>query len=256
MSDLFLAERFERDQPVFMSWSMMPGLIGAQVLGRTGFEAALIDMQHGLIGYGDMIAMVSGFHRVGKPVLVRPPLGGDDIIGKALDAGAAGLVVPMIDTPQEAAALVAKTKYPPLGERSWGAYLAVAASGLSKQDYLAGANRRSKTLAMIETATALANVEAICAVDHLDGIFVGPHDLCLSLTGGEAPDADHPQVSEALERIMAAARSARVIAGIYAATPELARRFAAMGFRLIAVGSDAGFLTAGADAALAALSSG
>ena len=253
MRDVFLTDRFARDEPVYVSWSMLPGALSAQMLARAGFEAAVIDMQHGLIGFADMIAMLTAIHRHGRPVLVRPPLGDDGIIGKALDAGAAGLVVPMINSPDQAAALVAKTKYPPLGERSWGAYLALAACGLDKADYLARANTMFKTFAMIEKSEALEQIEAICATPGLDGVFVGPHDLCLSLTGGEAPDARHRLVAKALPRILAAAGAAGIVPGIYAASAKLANQFAAAGFKLIAVGSDAAFLDDGAGAALAQL---
>jgi len=253
MAGYFLDERLKDDRPVFFTWSMLPGGVTAEALARSAFEACLIDMQHGPIGFADMLTMMTAMHKAGKPVLVRPPLGDRGTQAKVLDAGAAGVIVPMINTPAEARALVETTKYPPLGERSWGAYLAVAASGLAAADYLASANRLFKSLAMIETGEALDNLEAIAATDGIDGLFVGPHDLCISLTGGAAPDARHPKVRAVLPRIVKAAQAAGKVPGIYAATPELARDFAAVGFRLIAVGSDAGFLAAGAASAFAAL---
>jgi len=255
MAGYFLDERLKDPRPLFFSWSMLPGAVTAEALARSPFEACLIDMQHGLIGFADMLAMMTAMHKAGKPVLVRPPLSDQGTQAKALDAGAAGIVVPMINTPDDARALVQTTKYPPVGERSWGAYLAVAASGMQAADYLSSANRLFKSFAMIETGLALDNLEAIAATEGIDGLFVGPHDLCISLTGGEAPDARHPRVQAVLPRIIKAASDAGKVPGIYAATPELARDFAAMGFRLIAVGSDAGFLTAGAAAAHAGLTS-
>ncbi len=253
MAGYFLAERLKDDRPVFFTWSMMPGGVTAEILARSPFEACLIDMQHGLIGFADMLAMMTAMHKAAKPVLVRPPLGDRGTQAKVLDAGAAGIVVPMINTPADARRLVQTTKYPPLGERSWGAYLAVSASGLSAADYLASANGLFKNFAMIETGEALDNLEAIAATDGIDGLFVGPHDLCISLTGGEAPDARHPKVQAALPGIVKAARAAGKVPGIYAATPELARDFVQLGFRLIAVGSDEGFLGAGAMNAFSAL---
>jgi 4-hydroxy-2-oxoheptanedioate aldolase len=254
MAALFLDERLSDPRPLYFTWSMMPGAVGAEAMARTPFEACLIDMQHGLVGFADMLAMMTAMHKAGKPVLVRPPLGDAGTQAKALDAGAAGLVVPMINTAEDARALVSTTKYPPLGERSWGAYLAVAASGLAPADYLAPANRLFKSFAMIETGLALENLGAIAATPGIDGLFVGPHDLCISLTGGAAPDARHPKVQAVLPRIVQAAREAGIVPGIYAANPQLAREFAAMGFRLIAVGSDASFLAGGAAGAHGALS--
>jgi len=227
----------------------MPGSVAAEFVARTSFEAHLIDMQHGLIGFADMLAMLGAFHKVGKPVLVRPPLGDLGTAAKAIDAGAAGLVVPMINNETDARRLVGATKYPPVGERSWGAPLAMAATGLGSADYLASANERFCTFAMIETGEALANVDAIAGVNGIDGLFVGPHDLCISLTGGSAPDARNPAVQSALPKIVKAAGKAGIVPGIYAATPALAAEFASLGFRLIAIGSDSGFLTQGAEAA-------
>ncbi len=255
MAGYFLDERLKDDRPLYFTWSILPGAVYAETLARSPFEAGLIDMQHGLIDFAEMLAMMTAMHKAGKPALVRPPLSDQGLQAKVLDAGAAGVIVPMINTPGQARALVETTKYPPLGQRSWGAYLAQAASGLSAADYLASANRLFKTFAMIETAEAMDNVEAIAATDGIDGLFVGPNDLCISLTGGEAPDFRHPKVKAALPAIVKAAKAAGKVPGIFASTPELALEFADQGFRLISVGTDAGFFSAGAAAAHAGLAS-
>ena len=189
-------------------------------------------------------------------MLVRPPLSDEGMQAKVLDAGAAGIVVPMINTPDEARALVETTKYPPVGERSWGAYLAQPPRGFQAADYLASANRLFKTFAMIETGLRRWTMSRPLPQPRAStGCSSARNDLCISLTGGEAPDSRHPRVQAVLPRIIKAASDAGKVPGIYAATPELARDFAAMGFRLISVGSDAGFLTAGAAAAHAGLTS-
>ncbi len=256
MAGYFLSERLKVDRPLFFTWSIMPGAVTAETLARSAFEACLIDMQHGLIDFADMLAMMTAMHKAGKPVLVRPPLSDQGLQAKVLDAGAAGVVVPMINTPAEARALVETTKYPPLGQRSWGAYLAQAASGLTTADYLARANGLFTTIAMIETRQAVDNVEAIAATDGIDGLFVGPNDLCISLTGGEAPDYRHPKVQAALPVIVKAAEAAGKVPGIFAPTPDLALEFAGQGFRLISVGTDAGFLSAAAASTFADLTAG
>ena len=256
MAGYFLSERLKDDRPLFFTWSIMPGAVAAETLARSAFEACLIDMQHGLIDFADVLAMMTAMHKAGKPVLVRPPLSDQGLQAKVLDAGAAGVVVPMINTPAEARALVDTTKYPPLGQRSWGAYLAQAASGLTTADYLARANGLFTTIAMIETHQAVDNVEAIAATDGIDGLFVGPNDLCISLTGGEAPDYRHPKVQAALPVIVKAAEAAGKVPGIFAPTPDLALEFAGQGFRLISVGTDAGFLSAAATSTFADLTAG
>ena len=249
MAGYFLDERLKDTRPLYFTWSIMPGTVAAETLARSDFEAGLLDMQHGLIDFADMLAMMTAMHKAGKPALVRPPLADEGLQAKVLDAGAAGIIVPMINTPAEARALVETTKYPPLGKRSWGAYLAQMASGLSAADYLAAANRLSKTFAMIETAEAMDNVEAIAATEGIDGLFVGPNDLCISLTGGEPPDYRHPKVKAALPVIVKAAEAAGKVPGIFAPNLDMALEFAGLGFRLISIGTDAGFLSAAAQAA-------
>ncbi len=255
MAGYFLDERLKDNRPVYITWQILPGAVVAETLARSDFDACCLDMQHGLMDFADVLAMMTAIHKAGKPALVRPPLGGEGLQAKVLDAGAAGIIVPMINTPHEARALVETSKYPPLGKRSWGAYLAQAASGLSTPEYLGSANRLFKTFAMIETAEAMDNVDAIASTDGIDGLFVGPNDLCISLTGGEAPDYHHPKVKAALPVIVKAAKAAGKVPGIFASTPEIALEFAALGFRLISVGTDAGFLSAGAQTAHSGLKS-
>lgn len=256
MAGYFLDERLKQDRPVFFTWQILPGAVVAEALARTDFDACLIDMQHGLADFADVLAMMTAIHKAGKPAMVRPPLGDEGLAAKVLDAGAAAVIIPMINTADEARALVETTKYPPLGGRSWGPYLAQAASGLSTADYLAQANGLFKTIAMIETAEAVENVEAIAATEGIDGLFVGPNDLCISLTGGEAPDFRHPKLEAALAVIVKAAEAAGKVPGIFAPGPDLALDYAAQGFRLISVGTDAGFLTAAAASAFADLTAG
>ena len=157
----------------------------------------------------------------------------------------------MINTPADARAYVSCAKFPPIGERSWGPHRATTLAQMPDQSvYLREANALTVTFAMIETRTALDNVEAIAATAGIDALFLGPADLSIALSNGEKVDAMAAEVDTALERIIAAADKAGKIMGAYCHTAERAVALAKRGVRFLAVGSDMGFLRAGAAAVL------
>jgi 4-hydroxy-2-oxoheptanedioate aldolase len=183
--------------------------------------------------------------------VVRIPLSDFATASRALDFGAEGIISPMINTPADARAFVAATKYPPVGERSWGPHRATMLGGLADQKvYLKEGNALTFTFAMIETRAALDNVAAIAATPGIDGLFLGPADLSIALSQGATVDPSSPDVDRELERIAEAARKAGKIFGAYSHTPERAVALAKRGARYLAVGSDLGFLRAGSAAAL------
>ena len=234
-------------EPFRFCWLTLPGAELAREMAR-GFDGALIDLQHGLPGWAETVAMIGAVRAAGKVAMVRPPLDDVATAARALDAGAEAIVFPMVNSPADAARLVAATKYPPLGQRSFGPVLAAEAAGLTDAAYLAEANGLTRIFAMIETAEALENVEAIAATPGLDGLFVGPYDLSISLSRGAEAGGDHPGLVTALPRIAAAAAAAGLVPGIYASTAAQARRYAGLGFRFISVASDTGIIAAGAAA--------
>jgi len=219
--------------------------MGAEMIAAQDWDCVLIDCQHGLIGYADMVAMVMAVQGQGKPALVRPPLNDEGFIGKALDAGADAIMCPMINSADDALWLAKAGNYPPVGARSWGPVRAQARFGLDKQAYHAAGNDLTEIWAMVETAHGLDDIDSLFATPGIDGVFIGPNDLSNSLTGGAHVDPGHPLVRDALARVLEKAQSHNSFAGIYANNVELARDFAAQGFRFIAMGSDAGFLKAG-----------
>jgi 4-hydroxy-2-oxoheptanedioate aldolase len=165
---------------------------------RDGFDTAIIDMQHGLHTTQSAILAIGAAAVAGKAVFVRPPVGDFPAASRMLDAGAVGIVAPMINTIEDARKLAAYTKYPPLGERSWGPYRATGLTGLDGVAYLKAANDITLTIAMIETREALGILDDILAVPGIDGVFVGPSDLSIALTRGETVDQFHPEVDAAL----------------------------------------------------------
>ncbi|HEY2229544.1 MAG TPA: aldolase/citrate lyase family protein [Xanthobacteraceae bacterium] len=160
----------------------------------------------------------------------------------------------MINSAADARAFVAATKYPPLGERSWGPHRATMLGGIADQkDYLKEGNALTFTLAMIETRAALENVAAIAATPGIDGLFLGPSDLSIALSQGATIDPLSPDVDRELERIIDAARKAGKVMGAYCHSADRAVALAKRGVRFFAVGSDLGFLRVGTAAALKVL---
>lgn len=240
-----LSERLADGRPLFSSWASLPGRLQAQILARGDCDAVTIDLQHGAIGFSDALEMIGAVVHAGKPAVARVPVGDMGMIGRLLDAGAEGLIVPMIETAEQAAACVAQAKYPPVGGRSWGAYLAISASGLTPAQYLQQANSRVRLFVMIETRRGLEALDEILAVPGIDGIFVGPTDLSISLSKGASIDVFEPEPFAAASLIAARCNAAGLVPAIYAGSPEAARKLAGIGYRFITLGNDVTMFEAG-----------
>jgi 4-hydroxy-2-oxoheptanedioate aldolase len=241
-----LARALRAGETVFSGWSSMTSPHAAETLGRDGFAAVVLDGQHGLWDPGTIAAGIAAVHHAGAAPLVRVPLNDFALVSRALDFGAEGIIAPMINSASDAKRFAAAAKYPPLGERSWGPHRAMALQGLTvTTDYLRDANAGTLTLAMIETPTALNDVEDIAATDGIDALFIGPYDLATSLSGGTAQDVTAPEVERAIDQICAAAVKAGKIPGVYVRDAERAVAMAKRGFKFITIGSDFGFLREG-----------
>ena len=249
-----LAGRLKAGETVYSGWCGLPAPIVAELVGREGFPAVTLDAQHGLWDIATLVAGIAQVRQGGAAAMVRIPVGQFATASRALDFGAEGIISPMINTPADARAFVAATKYPAVGERSWGPHRATMVAGLADQKvYLAEGNALTFTFAMIETRAALDNVAAIAATPGIDGLFLGPADLSIALSQGASLDPMSPDVDRELERIAEAARKAGKIMGAYCHTAERAVALAKRGARFLAVGSDLGFLRAGTAAALKTL---
>jgi 4-hydroxy-2-oxoheptanedioate aldolase len=227
---------------VLNGWSVLPGAFVAEIMGSLGWDVLTIDAQHGIIGYSDMVAMLQAISRFDLTPMVR--LAGNDpvLIGQALDAGAMGVICPLVNSAEEAGRFVSACRYPPYGYRSSGATRAMIYAGF---DYGAHANAEILKFAMIETSEALDRVEEIAAVEGLDGLYVGPSDLSLALGGSQGFDKAEPAMIDAYEKIVSACRRNGLTAGIHTASPAFASRMAEMGFRFITLVGDLNFLLAG-----------
>jgi 4-hydroxy-2-oxoheptanedioate aldolase len=241
-----LAARLRAGEIVHSAWCGLAAPIVAETIAREGFSAVTLDQQHGLYDMGTTAAGIAAVRAAGAAAVVRVPLGDFAVVSRVLDFGAEAAIAPMINTVDDARAFVAAAKYPPLGERSWGPHRATALAGIADQkNYLREANGWILTFAMIETRAALDNVDAIAAVAGIDALFIGPSDLSIALTDGQTLDPHSAEVEAGLERVVAAARRAGKIAGLYCVNAARAVACAKRGFSFLAVGSDLAFLRAG-----------
>jgi 4-hydroxy-2-oxoheptanedioate aldolase len=176
------------------------------------------------------------------------------MVSRALDMGAEGVVAPLINTVEDAKMFVSVAKFPPVGDRSWGPARAMMLGSFpDMKSYLKDANDMTVTIAMIETREALKNVDAIAAVKGIDVLFVGPSDLSITMSDGAVLDPHSKEVEAELDKVIAAAKKAGKVAGLYCATGERAAAMAKRGFRYLAVGNDLGFLREGVGAHVKAI---
>jgi 4-hydroxy-2-oxoheptanedioate aldolase len=241
---------WKQDQAAVNGWLAVPNSFSAEVMAHQGWDSLTIDLQHGVIDYAAMVTMLQAISTTPTVPVVRVPWLEPGILMKALDAGAYAVICPMVNTREDAQKLVAWTHYAPRGTRSFGP---VRASLYGGPDYPQQADDTIVAFAMIETAQALDNLDAILSVEGLDAIYIGPSDLSLAL--GCKPDFDHPEpkAAQAIEHILDRAQAHGVVAGIHNGVPEVALARAAKGFRFVTVGSDARLMATGSQQILSAM---
>lgn len=237
-----LNEIWSEGRAVLNAWLSLPGAMNAEAMAVQGWDSLTIDAQHGVIGFPEMVAMLQAISGSGVTPLVRVPWNSPGEIMKALDAGALGVICPMISSVAECEAFVGACRYPPAGYRSFGPTRAAIAYG---PEYATRANDQILTLAMIETAEGLESVEAIAAVAGLDGIYIGPSDLSLALGGSPRQDSDDPTLMAAFDRILAATKAAGIRTGVHTTSVAYSKQMIARGFDLVTVGADLRYLMGG-----------
>ncbi len=232
------------------AWLGIPSTVTAEIVSRQGFDAITVDLQHGINDYSSAVPMLQAIAGCDATPMARVPWLEPGIIMKLLDAGALGIICPMINTPQDAERFVRYCRYAPDGERSFGP---VRAGLLHGPAYVKQANESIVSLAMIETAQALSNVAEIVRTRGLTGVYIGPSDLGLSLGYEAKLDQTEPVVMDAIKRILEAARDAGIKAGIHCLAPAYAREMLALGFDLVTMGTDIRLFTAAYADAMRAL---
>jgi 4-hydroxy-2-oxoheptanedioate aldolase len=228
-----LRERWAAGESTLGAWLSIPSAMVAEAAARTGFDYVCADLQHGALDYPDAVGLFQGILLGGSTPIARVPWNEPGVIGKVLDAGAEAIISPMVNSAEEAAAVVRAARYPPLGARSFGPILA----GPRLSNYAAVANDVVAVVPMIETSDALANLDDILSVPGVDAIYVGPADLSLSLGLPPGNNDDAEPFREALAAIVAGCRRHGVVAGIHSTGALTARRLE-QGFSMVTVTSD------------------
>jgi 4-hydroxy-2-oxoheptanedioate aldolase len=227
-------------QPAYMAWLSLGSPLIVEIVAATGWQAVLIDQQHGVSGQSELIDSLTAARAANVPAMVRVASLDMGLIGQALDAGAQGVMAPMIETPEEAAALVQATKYPSMGRRSFGPY---RAKHLTDGDYFTAANSWTIACGQIETERAVRDIDEICSVPGLDMICVGPNDLAIAMSSGRSRDIRAPAVLEAIEYVRARASAKGIVTTIFANDRDYATHVASRGWNLISIGTDAAWIS-------------
>ncbi len=235
---------------VVNGWLAVPSSFSAETMAHQGWTSLTVDLQHGVVDYQTMVAMLQAISTTDTVPMVRVPWLEPGILMKALDAGAYGVICPMVNSREDAQNLVAWTHYAPRGTRSFGPVRALLYGGA---DYPQHANDTIVTLAMIETRQALDRLDDILSVEGLDAVYIGPSDLSLSLGCRPAFDDVEPLVAQAIDHILDRARAHGLAAGIHNGTPEAALARIGKGFQFVTVSSDARLMAAGAQQVIAAM---
>ncbi|MBT2320963.1 2,4-dihydroxyhept-2-ene-1,7-dioic acid aldolase [Variovorax paradoxus] len=231
-------------------WLAIPNSFSAETMAHQGWDSLTIDLQHGVVDYQAMVPMLQAISTTHTVPVVRVPWLEPGILMKTLDAGAYGVICPMVNTREDAQRLVAYTHYAPRGTRSFGPVRALLYGGA---DYPQHANDTIVTFAMIETAQALDNLDDILSVEGLDAVYIGPSDLSLALGCRPVFDDVDPPVEQAIAHILERAKAHGLVAGIHNGRPDVALARIAKGFQFVTVSSDARLMAAGAQQMLAAM---
>lgn len=229
-----------RGEPQVGLWLSLANPYTAELCATAGFDWLLIDGEHAPNDVPGILAQLQSVAPYRSHPIVRAVVGDVALIKQLLDIGAQTLLVPMVDTPEQARQLVAATRYPPEGFRGDGSAIARVSRWGLIPDYVERANREVCLLVQAETKLALENLEEICAVDGVDGVFVGPADLAASL--GHRNNSGHPDVQAAIDGALRRIVASGKAAGILTSDPLQAKRYFDMGCTFVAAGLDARLL--------------
>ncbi|GAB2557399.1 HpcH/HpaI aldolase family protein [Spirosoma areae] len=226
---------------VLNGWLHIPSSWSAELMAHAGWDSVTVDMQHGLHSMETAIQLLQAISTTDTVPLARANWNEPGQMMRLLDGGAYGMICPMIDTRTQCEAFVGACRYPPVGYRSFGPTRARVYGGA---DYGLYANDEIITIAMVETAEALANIDSIASVPGLEAIFVGSADLLLSLTGKMTADSSTQSIiNQALSTIVASCRKHNIIAGIFSTSVAECRQLMQQGFRFITLKSDSMILS-------------
>lgn len=234
LGKMTLRELWDGGRPTLGGWCSIPSSVVAEIMAFS-FDWVCIDMQHGLTGQDNLIAMLQSLAITGTPGFVRVPWHDPGDIMRALDAGAQGVIVPMVNTAEDARAAAGACRYPPEGYRSWGPTRSTLyESKLSPGEI----NRKVICAVMVETPSAVEALDEIAGVPGVDAVFVGPNDLAVSIGAEPSSTSKNPEQEALIGRVADACRRHSVVAGIFCGGAEAAVRWRNEGFRMLALQSD------------------
>ena len=243
--------KLREGKPSFGTWLSLGNLFATRVLARMGFDWLTLDMEHQAFDWSLATTLFAAIADAGCVPLARVPEGKHFYIKRALDAGAWGIVVPMVDTVEQARTAIAAAKYPPVGNRSLGGGMHSLNFAASAGEYYRRANDEILVVLQTESARGIENAEAIYSLPGVDAIFVGPVDLRANLPrGADGSAADDAALEAALARVIATGKKTGTPTGMHCMSPESAIARAAQGMQFIAMGSELRMMTENAEAAL------
>lgn len=241
------------DQAAYGLWTSFADPAVAELEATSPFDYLCVDLQHGVPTFSELPHMLQAMRAAGRAPVVRVPVNEPTTIMRALDTGACAVLVPMVDTAEDAARAVSACRFPPLGERSWGPMWGdVRDDGaLSPEEQ----NAAAICIVMVETAAGMANLEAIAATPGLDGIYIGPNDLALSCGFGRETYRTSADVDAMIQRIVDACRERGIVAGLHCSDTEMAVHWASRGARMLTAATDTTLLRGAVSRAWAAIDS-
>lgn len=246
-----LKDIWSAGRPSINGWLSIGNSFTAEIMAAQGYDSLTIDLQHGALDYAAALPMLQAIRASGAVPMARVPWREPGIIMKALDAGALGIICPMVNSAAEAAEFVSYMRYPPQGQRSFGPTRAAIAYG----GYDVSANDEVLALAMIETREGMERVGEIAATPGLDGLYIGPADLTLGTQEGRLPpgfDREEEEMIALIKAILAACKTNGIRACLHCGTPAYAARAIAWGFDMTTVAGDSRLLAAAAAASVKA----
>jgi len=246
-------DQWAKGKPVFGGWAALPCAFGAELMCVPGVDYVCIDQQHGLVDYPAMVAMLRAIEGRGVVALTRVPANVTWLIGKALDAGIQGVIVPMVNDREEAAAAVAACRYAPKGVRSFGP---VRAQMVMDTRDISVVGDGVLCFVMVETREAVERIDEIASTPGLDGIYIGPADLALGMGLPPNLDKEEPEHVAAVNRILEACKRHGIVAGIQCGSGRSAKKYAERGFGLVTFTKDSNLIPSAVDREIAAAREG
>jgi 4-hydroxy-2-oxoheptanedioate aldolase len=242
---------WQRGDAAINGWLSISSPFSAEIMAAQGYDSLTVDIQHGIIDYAGAVTMLQAMRASGVTPLARVPWLDPGAIMKVMDAGAYGVICPMVNSREQAERLVSYMRYPPGGTRSFGPTRANFSAGAG---YASEANDEILCLAMIETAEAMDNLQDITTTPGLDGVYIGPADLTLGVTNGRLGpgfDREEPEMVSAIQTILSAAKGSGISAGLHCGTPEYAAKAIGWGFDLVTIANDVRLLAGAAASTVA-----